>query len=171
MAMFNPFEAIEERARERLGGAQALVQRLPLPKSADELRATPDDRYLSDMSRRIFRAGLKYSLVDGKWPVFEEVFVGFAPRRVVAMSGRGAGGPARGQAPDPPLGQAQVGARERHRHDAGRRGRTAAWALTWRTGRATILIGSWADLAKRFTQLGGNSGPYFLRMAGKDTFI
>jgi hypothetical protein len=44
-----PFEAIEERARERAGGAQALVARLPLPKSTDELRAVPDDRYLSMM--------------------------------------------------------------------------------------------------------------------------
>jgi 3-methyladenine DNA glycosylase Tag len=33
------------------------------------------------------------------------------------------------------------------------------------------VVGLWADLAKRFTQLGGNSGPYFLRMVGKDTFI
>ena len=26
-------------------------------------------------------------------------------------------------------------------------------------------------MTKRFTQLGGNSGPYFLRMVGKDTFL
>ena len=32
-------------------------------------------------------------------------------------------------------------------------------------------IGLWGDLAKRFQQMGGNSGPYFLRMAGKDTFV
>ena len=46
-------------------------------RSPDQSRfATPDDRYLSDMwPRRIFRAGLKYSLVDGKWPAFEEVFM------------------------------------------------------------------------------------------------
>ncbi len=33
------------------------------------------------------------------------------------------------------------------------------------------VVGLWHDLGKRFTQLGGNSGPYFLRMAGKDTFL
>ena len=33
------------------------------------------------------------------------------------------------------------------------------------------VVGLWDDLAKRFSQLGGNSGPYFLRMAGRDTFI
>ena len=29
----------------------------------------------------------------------------------------------------------------------------------------------WEALAKRFNQMGGNSGPSFLRMVGKDTFI
>ncbi|MEE9552340.1 MAG: DNA-3-methyladenine glycosylase I, partial [Gammaproteobacteria bacterium] len=33
------------------------------------------------------------------------------------------------------------------------------------------IVNLWDDLKKRFTQLGGNSGPYFLRMAGKDTFL
>ena len=33
------------------------------------------------------------------------------------------------------------------------------------------IVGLWDDLKQRFSQLGGNSGPYFLRMAGKDTFI
>ena len=55
-------------------------------RSPAELAATPDDRYLSQMSLRIFRAGLKHSLVDAKWPAFEEVFAGFDPRRVRAMS-------------------------------------------------------------------------------------
>ncbi len=51
-----------------------------------ELAAEADDRYLSRMSLRIFRAGLKHSLVDAKWPAFEEAFAGFEPRRVRAMS-------------------------------------------------------------------------------------
>jgi 3-methyladenine DNA glycosylase Tag len=33
------------------------------------------------------------------------------------------------------------------------------------------IVELWHDLAKRFSQLGGNSAPYFLRMAGKDTFV
>jgi 3-methyladenine DNA glycosylase Tag len=170
VAIVIPFEAIEERARERLGGAQALVDRLPIPKSADELRAMPDDRYLSDMSRRIFRAGLKYSLVDGKWPAFEEVFMGFAPRRVVAMS-------------DDEL-EALLEDKRLIRHWgklksvranasamielAEQKGSMGAYLADWPRD---DLVGLWADLAKRFAQLGGNSGPYFLRMVGRDTFI
>jgi len=80
----SPFAAVVDAARTRVGAA-ALEARLPQPKTAAELRATPDYRYLSQMSRRVFRAGLKHSLVDAKWPAFEEVFGGFDPRRVRAM--------------------------------------------------------------------------------------
>jgi 3-methyladenine DNA glycosylase Tag len=170
VAIVIPFEAIEERARARLGGAQLLVDRLPIPKSADELRAMPDDRYLSEMSRRIFRAGLSHSLVDGKWPAFEEVFAGFAPRRVVAMS-------------DEAL-EALIEDKRLIRHwgklKSVRANAAAMVQLTEQRGGMGAyladwprddLVGLWADLAKRFAQLGGNSGPYFLRMVGKDTFI
>src|SRR5215472_16535534 len=78
------FAPILEAARTRLGAA-ALEARLMQPRSPAELKAVPDDRYLSQMSLRIFRAGLKHSLVDAKWPAFEEVFDGFEPRRVRAM--------------------------------------------------------------------------------------
>jgi 3-methyladenine DNA glycosylase Tag len=165
-----PFEAIEERARERVGGAQALTNRLPRPKSADELRAEPDDRYLSQMSLRIFRAGLKHSLVDAKWPAFEEVFMGFQPKRVVAMS-------------DDEL-EALLQDERLIRHWgklksvranaaaitqlADEQGGMGAYLADWPR---EDVVGLWADLAKRFSQLGGNSGPYFLRMAGRDTFI
>jgi 3-methyladenine DNA glycosylase Tag len=170
VAIVIPFEAIEERARALLGGAQALVDRLPVPKSAGDLRALPDDRYLSEMSRRIFRAGLKYSLVDGRWPAFEEAFLGFAPQRVVAMS-------------DDQL-EALLEDKRLIRHWgklksvranaaamiqlAEQKNGMGAYLADWPR---EDLVGLWADLAKRFTQLGGNSGPYFLRMVGKDTFI
>lgn len=78
------FAPILDAARTRHGAA-ALEARLPQPLSPASLRAMPDDRYLSQMSLRIFRAGLKHSLVDAKWPAFEEVFFAFDPRRVRAM--------------------------------------------------------------------------------------
>ena len=170
MTLVIPFEAVEERARERVGGMQALTQRLPIPKSAEELRAVGDDRYLSLMSLRIFRAGLKHSVVDAKWPAFEEVFFGFEPARVVAM-------------PDEEL-EALLADQRLIRHWGKLKSvRANAAAITElataKGGMGRYLaewprddvVGLWADLAKRFTQLGGNSGPYFLRMVGKDTFI
>jgi 3-methyladenine DNA glycosylase Tag len=81
----SPFAPILEAARTR-HGAKALEARLPTPKSAAELAGTADDRFLSQMSLRIFRAGLKHSVVDAKWPAFEEVFHGFDLGRVRAMS-------------------------------------------------------------------------------------
>src|SRR3954463_13495904 len=78
-----PFPTILDAARTRVGAA-ALESRLPQPKTPQQLAATPEDRYLSQMSLRIFRAGLKHSVVDAKWPAFEEVFHGFDPRRVLA---------------------------------------------------------------------------------------
>ena len=59
---------------------------LPQVKTADQLRTIRDDRMLSEMSRRVFRAGLKHSVVDGKWPAFEQAFWGFDPEKVALMS-------------------------------------------------------------------------------------
>jgi 3-methyladenine DNA glycosylase Tag len=163
------FAPILEAARTRLG-ATALEARLPQPRSAAELKAAPDDRYLSQMSLRIFRAGLKHSLVDGKWPAFEEVFQAFEPRRVRAM-------------PDEAL-EALVGDSRLIRHwgklksvrdnaaamitVADEHGSFGAWLADWP---GSEIVELWEALAKRFTQMGGNSGPTFLRMVGKDTFI
>ncbi len=79
------FAKIRKAAEKRLG-VTALAQRLPEVKSPAQLRKLGDDRYLSLMSLRIFRAGLKHDMVDAKWPDFEKAFLGFDPRRVRAMS-------------------------------------------------------------------------------------
>ncbi|PKM09743.1 MAG: 3-methyladenine DNA glycosylase, partial [Gammaproteobacteria bacterium HGW-Gammaproteobacteria-5] len=81
------YKWLHEYCLNRFGSAAALEARLPQPRSTDELRAVPDDRYLSLISLRIFRAGLKHSLVDAKWPAFEQAFFGFDPEKVVLMGG------------------------------------------------------------------------------------
>lgn len=165
-----PFSPILALAEKRCGGAQALEAQVPEPKGDSELRALADDRYLSLMSRRAFRAGLKHSLVDSKWPAFEEVFHGFDPHRVRAMS-------------DEDL-ERLMGERRIIRHwgkikavrdnaaalitIAEENGGFGAWLAGWP---ATDIMGLWREMAARFRQMGGNSGPYLLRMAGKDTFL
>lgn len=164
-----PFGPILEAARTRLGAA-ALEARLPQPRSAAELKAVSDDRYLSQMSLRIFRAGLKHSLVDAKWPAFEEVFQAFEPRRVRAMSD---------EALEALLGDARLirhwGKLKSVRDNAAamitvaeQHGSFGAWLADWP---GTQIVELWEALAKRFSQMGGNSGPTFLRMVGRDTFI
>ncbi len=164
-----PFAPIIEAARARLGAA-ALETRLPQPRSAAELKAMPDDRYLSQMSLRIFRAGLKHSVVDAKWPPFEEVFQAFAPRRVRAMSD---------EELEALLGDARLirhwGKLKSVRDNAAamialseEHGSFGGWLADWP---GTEIVELWEALAKRFSQMGGNSGPTFLRMVSKDTFI
>jgi 3-methyladenine DNA glycosylase Tag len=74
------FAKIRKAALARHGEAD-LKSRMPAVKSPAALKKIPDDRYFSQMSLRIFRAGLNHSVVDGKWPAFEGVFHGFDPRR------------------------------------------------------------------------------------------
>jgi 3-methyladenine DNA glycosylase Tag len=163
------FAPIQDAARARQGAA-ALAARLLQPRSVGELEALGDDRHLSQMSLRIFRAGLKQSIVDAKWPAFEEVFFGFEPHRVRAM-------------PDEAL-EALLADRRLIRHwgklkavrgnaaamieIADRHGSFGIWLARWP---AADIVGLWEALAKRFSQMGGNSGPTFLRMVGRDTFI
>jgi len=163
------FDKIVEAARRRVGEAE-LRARMPAVSAPEALRAVADDRYLSLMSRRIFRAGLKHSLVDARWPAFEEVFRGFELRRVRAMN-------------DEEI-ESLMNDRRLIRHwgklksvrsnaaamqeIAEQQGGFGAYLAGWPGSDA---VGLWGDLAKRFQQMGGNSGPYFLRMAGKDTFI
>lgn len=164
------FPTILERAQKRAGGAEGLKAQLPEPRTDDELRAESDDRYLSLMSLRAFRAGLRHALVDAKWPAFEEVYFGFEPRRITAMS-------------DDDL-QRLMGDRRLIRHwgkiKAVRNNAAAMLAVAEAYGSfggylagwpSTEIVKLWDDLAKRCSQMGGNSGPYFLRMAGKDTFV
>lgn len=165
-----PFGSILARAEERVGGAAALEAILPWPKPTKAMRDVPDDRYLSLMCLRIFRAGLKHSLVDGKWPAFEAVFHGFDARRIRAMSEEDIEklmnekriirhyGKLRAV---PANAAAMIDVSEAH-------GGFGAYLADWP---GEDVTGLWADLAERFSQLGGNSGAYFLRMAGKDTFI
>ncbi len=165
-----PFKNIVAEAERRLGEPE-LKKRLLEVKTPGDLEAAGDDRYLSLMCLRMFRAGLKHSMVDARWPAFEEVFSGFEPRRVRMMS-------------DEEL-EACLGDRRLIRHwgklKAVRENAIAMVELTdsWNGGFGGYLadwpgdriVELWFDIARRFSQMGGNSGPTFLRMAGKDTFV
>ena len=164
-----PFAPILAAAATRHGAA-ALEARLPQPRSLEELAALGDDRYLSQMSLRVFRAGLRHSVVDAKWPAFEEVFGGFDPRRVRAMPD---------EALEKLLGDARLirhwGKLKSVRDNAAamlavadEHGGFGAWLAGWP---AVAIVELWDELARRFSQMGGNSGPTLLRMVGKDTFI
>ena len=164
------FAKIRKAAEKRLG-AEGLAARLPQVKSPAQLRKVSDDRYFSLMALRIFRAGLKHEMVDAKWPAFEKAFHGFDPRRVRAMSDEAIEDLMKDARLIRHLGKLKAV----HANAAAISDLVAeqgvgfgAFLADWP---GAEIVRLWETLAKRFAQMGGNSGPYFLRMAGKDSFI
>ncbi|NVJ98702.1 MAG: DNA-3-methyladenine glycosylase I [Alphaproteobacteria bacterium] len=80
------FEEIFAIAAERKGGADALESMLPEIKTAEEIRAIPDNRVLAGMTKAVFQAGFNWKVIEAKWPGFEEAFEGFVPVRWKFMS-------------------------------------------------------------------------------------
>lgn len=164
------YKWLHEFCLNRFGSAKALEAMLPQPRSDAELRALGDDRYLSLISLRIFRAGLKHSLVDAKWPAFEQVFFGFAPEKVVLMGAERLENLMQDARLIRHLGKLKSVPRNAQfildvRREKGSFGALIAdWPVT-------DIVGLWKYLAKHGSQLGGLSAPRFLRMVGKDTFI
>lgn len=142
----------------------------PAPLSADALAAITDDRLLSDMTRRIFRAGLKHALVDAKWPAFEQAFFGFDPRKVQLLSDDQLEGMMANRALVRHLGKlkaTRINALMVSELSA-RHGGFGRFLAAWPE---SDIIRLWQLLKKQGSQLGGNSSAYFLRMVGKDTFM
>ena len=164
------FDWLYQHVLERLGSARQLEALLPKPATASQLQAEDDAFYLSTICRRVFRAGLKHSVVDNKWPGFEKALFQFNPRRVAMMSD---------EEMDALMGNTDI---IRHwnkiksiRHNASfmleiidSYGSIGNWLAQWPTD---DVVGLWTLLKKEGAQLGGNSGAYFIRMAGKDTFV
>lgn len=164
------FTVIRARAAARKGGDAALSALLPRVMPPDQLAQLGDDRSLSEMTKRIFCAGFAWTVIDKKWPDFEEAFLGFDPRRLLS------------QPPDfwdrlasdrriVRNGQkiAAVGKNARFVADIAEQHESfarflAAWPVTEQVGLLDLL-------AKRGARLGGQTGQYFLRFIGKDGFV
>jgi 3-methyladenine DNA glycosylase Tag len=164
------YQWLHEHCLNRFGSVAALEARLPRPRQSSELSAQSDDRYLSTLALRVFRAGLKHSLVDAKWPAFEQVFFGFDPEKVVLMGGEHLERMMQdtriirhlGKLRSVPI-NAQMILDIAHEH-----GSFANFIAQWPV---TDITGLWRYLQKHGNQLGGLSAPRFLRMVGKDTFV
>ena len=164
------FQDIYDTACLHKGGAQEVEARLPTFYSPQELAARPNSDFLSLMSLRIFRAGLKHSMVDAKWPAFESVFNGFEPAFCANLSDEFI----EGCLSKPELIR-HYGKLKTIRANAvfvlekseshGSFGQyLAGWPIE-------DIVGLWFELKKYGAHLGGGSAASFLRMAGKDTFM
>lgn len=165
-----PWREIEARARDKLGGQAALEAQLPQVLRPEVLMAKPDSWFLSAMSRRVFQAGMQHRVINQRWPAFEAYFWGFEPDKLMLLS-------------EEQLEQAML-APGLIRHwtklrtipvNAGvmadisrRHGGFGRWLVAWPD---SDLVGLWRTLAKQFERLGSMSGPRFLRLAGRDTYL
>lgn len=73
------FAPIHDRAARRKGGETAMAALMPRIAGPGELEARGDDRYLSEMTRCVFKAGFVWRVIENKWPDFESAFQGFVP--------------------------------------------------------------------------------------------
>lgn len=165
-----PFKVIRARAEKRKGGAAALKKLLPPVPDAQSLIKLADDRVLAEMARRVFCAGFAWSVIEAKWPGFEQAFLGFQPATLAFK-------------PDEfwerltsdtrivRNGAKIMSVRENARflqEIASEHGGFGRFLATWPSSDEVGLLNL---LAKRGSRLGGNTGQMLLRFLGWDGFV
>lgn len=162
------FEEVRTRALERHG--EGLADRLPHPKSAAEIAALGDDRFLSAMGKGIMAAGFRWQVVQAKWPETEQAFHGFDPGWVASIDDEqfSALKADRRIIRNGPKIRAIVENASWIQDVAAEHGSFARWIAEWPED---DVVGLWWTLKDGGSRLGGNTGPRFLRHMGKDTFI
>ncbi|KIC34470.1 DNA-3-methyladenine glycosylase I [Leisingera sp. ANG-S5] len=161
------FDEIYAISADRHGGVQALEEKLsrPDPKVTD----LPEDRWLATMTKCIFQAGFNWKVIEAKWQGFEEVFHGFDPGPCAFM-------------PEDEFDRILSDTRVvRNGAKLATVRANAAFLMELRDeGGAGEILGGWPSsdyigllemLKKRGARLGGNTGQYAMRFAGRDSFI
>jgi len=168
--LLQSFSVIFDQAAARKGGAKELEALLPKPKTAAQLKRITDDRYLAEMTKCVFRSGFVWQIIENKWPGFETAFDRFDTAACAMLSdedlerlGEDERIVRNGKKIASVRGNAQF-VREVRAEHGGFGHYLAAWP-------ADDVVGLWDELKRRGQRLGGNSGPFFLRFVGKDTFM
>ncbi len=162
------WSSIWERACER-HGEDSLREHFPQVLPDGELRATSDDRFLAAMSKRVFAAGFRWAVIQAKWPTFEEAFHNFDVDWVADLEAEGIDALAQDTriVRNRPKILSTVGnarfVREISRDHDG----FGNWLADWPADKTLEL---WEALKKGGDRLGGDTGAWFLRLVGKDSF-
>jgi 3-methyladenine DNA glycosylase Tag len=164
------FKIIRARAEKRKGGAAALKKLLPPVPDPKSLVKLGDDRVLAEMTRRVFCAGFAWSVIEAKWPGFEQAFLRFQPATLAFK-------------PDDfweeltsdtrivRNGAKIMSVRDNARflqEIAKEHGGFGRFLATWPSSDEIGLLNL---LAKRGSRLGGNTGQMLLRFLGWDGFV
>jgi 3-methyladenine DNA glycosylase Tag len=164
------FAEILAIAAERKGSEAAVLAGVTPVKPPAELAAIPDDRWLSQMARGIFQAGISWQVVDAKWPGIEAAFHGFDPGRVSMIEG---------DTLDALLSDTRVirsGAKIVAIRDnavfirqvAAEHGSFGRRIADWP---AADYAGLLVWLGQQGSRLGGTTGQYMLRFMGKESYL
>jgi len=164
------FKKIRARAEKRKGGAKALARLLPSAPNPKALAKLGDDRVLSEMAKRVFSAGFAWSVIEAKWPGFEQAFLGFEPGRLTLEPD---------EYWDRLLKDTRIvrnGAKIMSVRDnagfvrdiAREHGSFGKMLATWPSSDEVGLL---ELLARRGSRLGGNTGQMLLRFLGWDGFV
>ena len=166
------FKSIYAIAAARKGGDEALEALIAehRPMTPAEIAATPDDRILALMTKRVFQAGFSWKVIENKWPGFEAAFEGFDPRLCAAMSE---------ETFDALLKDARI-VRNAQKILSVQANARFLLDLAAEHGSAANAMADWPDddyagllelLKTRASRLGGESAMRFLRDLGKPSFI
>lgn len=164
------FKAIRARAEKRKGGPNALDELLPPIPDAKRLGKLADDRVLAEMTRRVFCAGFAWSVIDAKWPGFEEAFLAFQPNKLAFEPDdfwEALTSDARIVRNGAKIMSVRHNARfvQEIAREHGSFGKLLAkWPSSDQIGLLNLLV-------KRGNRLGGNTGQMLLRFLGWDGFV
>ncbi|MBR0556845.1 DNA-3-methyladenine glycosylase I [Ciceribacter sp. L1K23] len=163
------FDELWAMAVERKGAAE-LEATLQFPKPRTEITATPDDRFLALMTKCIFQSGFNWKVVDAMWPGFEAAFDGFDIGRCAMLHDEDFErlvSDSRIVRHGPKIRAVQENARF-IADIATEHGSAGRFFADWP---AENYVGLLDLLKKRGARLGGNTGQYFLRFSGLESFI
>ncbi|WP_316175294.1 MULTISPECIES: DNA-3-methyladenine glycosylase I [unclassified Bradyrhizobium] len=164
------FKTIRSRAEKRKGGTQALITLLPPAPDIAEVAKLSDDRVLAEMTRRVFSAGFAWSVIESKWPGFEDAFLSFQPARLLFQPDDFWDGLlrdsriVRNAAKIMSVRQNAAFVQEIAKEHGGFGKFLASWP-------SSDEVGLLAILDKRGSRLGGNTGQLLLRFLGWDGFV
>lgn len=162
---------LHDIVRRRFESDAAMEAFLPQPLDGEALRRKGDDRYLSAMTQRVFQAGMQHTMVDAKWPAFEEVFEGFEPQAMAWLGPRQIDGYLQDARIIRLRTKLESIAKNAQfildiRQETG--GSFGAFIADWPS---RDIVGLWRLLGQRGARLGGRSAAGFLRLVGKDSFL
>jgi 3-methyladenine DNA glycosylase Tag len=165
-----PFKTIRARAEKRKGGPKELEKLLPRKPDIKALAKIPDDRILSEMTKRVFSAGFAWSVIEAKWPGFEKAFLGFKPSKLTFQPD---------DFWDGLLSNTSI-VRNGAKIASVRENAALVQEIATEHGSFGQFLAKWPSsdqigllnlLAKRGSRLGGNTGQMLLRFLGWDGFV